>query len=782
MADFFISYNKADRRWAEWIAWQLEEADYTTVLQAWDFTPGTNFVLKMHEAAKEAERTIAVLSPDYLTSIFAAPEWAAAFAQDPMGEKGLLIPLRVRKCDPEGLLAQIVVQDIGGVDEAASKAALLAAVKRGRAKPETKPAFPPTAGRSVTSRPRFPGALPPIWNVPHRRNPNFTGREELLESLHVSLHSGEYAALTQAMHGLGGVGKTQTAIEYAYRYASEYDAVLWVPAEDPAALAGHFAALAGVIGLNVDLADQPAAVAAVQRWLRENSRWLLIFDNSVAAADIQSYLPQTGTGHVIITSRNPEWRRIAKPLPVQRFAPEEAIAFLLARGGRDAEDGDERTAAAALARELGGLALALEQAAAYVETHALSLREYFRLFQQYGEKVLSVERSADYPHTIETVWTISFTAVKSTSSVAAELLALLAFFASDDIPLALIHAGSDIFPAALAELASDELKLQEAIRILRQHSLLEVDEEGLSIHRVVQAVTRNTLSDTDRRSSAELAILSLHAALQGDPRDVSTWRVFSRLASHVSTAAAYCEAEGTRLAEAAFCLNSTGLHLMGIGDYQSAKIYLEQSVRMYKKEHGPDNPNFAAALNNLGAAQQEMNDLPGALASCQRALEIVEGALGPDDPVVATCVNNLGSVQRALGKLSSARASFQRALRIEEQAVGPNHPRIAACVNNLGGLQRLSGDLSAARASYERALRIDEAAYGLNHPDVASDLNNLGIVLEAQGDFAGARLSYERALAILRSILGNDHPKTQVTHENLESLLSKLRSLPRRHK
>ena len=186
MKDFFISYNKADKAWAEWIAWVLEEAKYTTVLQAWDFRPGSNFVLDMDKATKEAERTMTVLSPDFVDSVlYTQPEWFAALARDPKGEKGILVPVMVRQCNLEGLLAQIVYIDLVGLDEPAAKTALLDGVKRGRAKPTTKPSFP--AARPLGSgQPRFPPTLPEIWNVPHlptptlrpRRNPvgppNFT--------------------------------------------------------------------------------------------------------------------------------------------------------------------------------------------------------------------------------------------------------------------------------------------------------------------------------------------------------------------------------------------------------------------------------------------------------------------------------------------------------------------------------------------------------------------------------------------------------------------------------
>jgi HAD superfamily phosphoserine phosphatase-like hydrolase len=163
LKNFFISYNKADRRWAEWIAWQLEEAGYTTIVQAWDFTAGGNFVLDMQKASNEAERTIAVLSEDYLQASFTQPEWASAFAQDPTGEKGLLLPVRVQECKVEGLLRSIVYIDLVGLDQETAKSDLLKKVqqvyKKERAKPDIAPVFPGGGPRSITKKPQFPPDL-----------------------------------------------------------------------------------------------------------------------------------------------------------------------------------------------------------------------------------------------------------------------------------------------------------------------------------------------------------------------------------------------------------------------------------------------------------------------------------------------------------------------------------------------------------------------------------------------------------------------------------------------
>lgn len=491
--NFFISYNRADRGWAEWIAWQLEEAGYRVVLQAWDFRPGGNFVQEMQEAAAGSERTIAVLSPDYLTSSFAAPEWHAAFAQDPTGQRRTLLPVRVRECEPKGLLSQIVYIDLVGLSEAAAKKTLLEGVKRERATPETAPEYPGAAPRAVARKPRFPGALPSIWNVPHRQNPNFSGREALLKSLREALTSGQTAALTQAIAGLGGVGKTQLAIEYLYRYAVDYEIAWWIGAEQPVTLASDYAALAGPLGLpERDAADQTLAVHAVRSELARRRDWLLIFDNAGAPEVVRDYLPQGGAGHTLITSRNPNWSGDARTLNVRVWEREEALRFLLERTGQA-----DVAATRNLAEALGDLPLALEQAAAYVEQTQVTLAEYLRLFRAHQLRVFRpATRPASYKDTVATTWQLAFEKVEAESSLAAEMLNLCAFLAPDNIPRNLVRRWAE---------SADDLAFHEAVAALRHYSLMETTPEFLSVHRLVQAVTRDRLTETDRKTCAEAA-------------------------------------------------------------------------------------------------------------------------------------------------------------------------------------------------------------------------------------------------------------------------------------
>lgn len=397
MANFFVSYNRADRNWAEWIAWQLEEAGYAVIIQAWDFRPGANFVQEMDRAAAQAERTLAVLSPDYLVSEFTAAEWSVAFARDPASKARKLLPVRVRECELRGLLSPIIYVDLVGKDEAAAKEALLAGATSGRGKPDAAPVFPGTTQRSFAKQPRFPGALPRVWNVPHQRNPSFTGRADLLDELHRTLVSGQATTLTQAITGLGGVGKTRLAVEYAYRQAADYDVVWWVKAEEPAALADDYAKLAAQLDLpEQNVPDQRVAIEAVRGRLEQSAGWLLIFDNAREAKAVRDYFPRGGGGHVLVTSRDPNWRGVAHQLSVKVLARAGAVDFLLRRTGQT-----DAVSAEALAAELGNLPLALEQAGAYIEATGKSLSAYLELFRTRQPELLRLEEPlTDYSATV----------------------------------------------------------------------------------------------------------------------------------------------------------------------------------------------------------------------------------------------------------------------------------------------------------------------------------------------------------------------------------------------
>ncbi|HKS40162.1 MAG TPA: FxSxx-COOH system tetratricopeptide repeat protein [Blastocatellia bacterium] len=773
MKDFFISYNKADRTWAEWIAWQLEEADYSVVIQAWDFRPGGNFVLDMQDATADCERTIAVLSDDYLKSKFTAPEWAAAFAQDPTGEKGILLPVRVGECEPKGLLPQIVYIDLVNRDETTAKRALLGGVKRGRKKPDEAPGFPGSS-RTIASKPRFPGSLPAIWNIPFLRNQNFTGREDDLAELRASLIAGETAALVQprAIHGLGGIGKTQLSVEYAYRHGTDYDIVWWIRSEDPVTLASDYASLAVKLELpEKDATEQRVIVEAVKEWLRQNRDWLLIFDNAEDAESVRDYIPRGGMGHIIITSRNPIWAGVAKSLPVTSLPLDKAIEFLLKR----TESKDETTAKT-LAEAVGCLPLALEQASAYIETSGSTMARYLDLFEKRQLELLKRGKpSTEYPDTVATTWSISFQNVKKENEEAAEMLRLCAFFAPDDIPVKIIVEGAEELPKSLTATATDPILFDDALAVLRKYSLIEVEDEKISLHRLVQAVIRHAMNEVEFKKWAGVAVHVVNASFLRDTFDVRTWPSCLPLLPHATVALSHTEAVQFASNNTATLFSKIGVYLQTRAEYSQARRLLERALAIGEATLGLDHPGVATHLNNLGNVLREQGDLDSAKSLYERALAIDEATLGPHDPDVAIDLNNLGDVLQSQGDLDGAKSLYERALTIDEVALGPDHPYVANHLNNLGDLLREQGDLTGAKLLFERALSINESAFGSNHPNVALNLWHLGYMLILQNKVEDAKALIERALQIYREFLGDEHPTTKQIQAYLRLLEEKMK-------
>ena len=771
--DFFISRNGADAAWAEWIAWQLEKKGYTTILQDWDFRPGSNFVLDMQRAASEAVKTIAVLSPSYLAAKFTQPEWAAAFAQDPTGEKGLLIPVRVEKCDVKGLLPQIVYIDLVGLDEAAARERLLQGVKGDRAKPKKSPVFPAAGKTTEKKAPRFPGGLPEICNMPHPRNPNFTGRVELLRDLREALDGKKSAALTQAIHGLGGVGKTQLAIEYAYRYANHYSLIWWVRSETPESLNADWEALARRMNLvsQEDRLEQSQVIEIVRGALEQRTGWLLLFDNAPDPNAIESYIPRS-PGHVLVTSRYSAWGRLARPLPVRVWEPRESVEFLLKRTGHEDE-----AAAGQLAEELGYLPLALEQAAAYVEHAGRSLAGYLGLFRERKLALFQNETSgSDEKATVATTWDISFEQARKDSSAAADLLRLYAFLGPDNIPMEVIVQGSEHIPQPLSAALRDPVELDKAIIALRNYSLVEVDEpepdeRRLSIHRLVQAVTFDRLSKEERKAWAEAAVGVVNKAFPVEAGDVRSWPLCARLGPHAVQAVKHAQKLQVGMESTARLLNQLGMYSQGRAELDQAKDYFERALAIDEKVYGPEHPNVAIHANNIGAILQAQGDLEGAFEWAQRALAFDEKVYGPEHPNVAIVANNIGQILQAQGDLEGALEWTKRALAIGEQAYGPEHPDVAIRANNIGTILKDQGDLEGALEWTERALAIGEQVYGPEHPTVAIYANTIGTILQAQGDLEGALGWTKRALAIDEKVYGPEHPDVAIRANNIGTIL-----------
>jgi len=604
----------------------------------------------------------------------------------------------------------------------------------------------------------MPSSPPPlvlsVWNVPYSRNVNFTGRESILREIREGFVSGDPLRRVQAIHGLGGVGKTQVAMEYAYRHRDEYPIVWWVRAEEPATMLEDFVALAKPLFGGAINAEPETLAEAVKRALENRLNWLLILDNVPGAYAVGRVLPQGSGGHVIITSRNPNWRGVGEPLQLRPWERREAIEFLRKRTGME-----EVEAAGMLAEALGDLPLALEQAGACIEQARITVGQYLERFVTHRRELLQITQpGTDYPETIATTWDISFHKIGGGSRVSKDLLSLLSFLAPDSISRELLKNGVKVLPYPLAGVVKDPVSFDGAVASLLLYSLIDANEQTISLHRLVAAVTRDRMDLSERVRWAELAVRLINEAFSFESIDVGTWDQCSSLLPQVMAVTAHAEALEVVPQVTSALLNDAGRYLLKRGQYLDAKETLERALRLARSIYGDQHPAVSAIVNNLGRVCHRLGQISEAKQYYEWAVAIDEPAFGHDHPHVATVVNNYGLCLMAGGEVEAAREQFKWALAVFEKTSGADHPKLASVINNLGYATKSLGDWNGAHEHFRRALEIAEKKFGPHHPTVASILHNLGDVARGMGNLESARSYFERALAIDRAVYGPTHP------------------------
>jgi hypothetical protein len=530
--DFFISHAGADRAWAEWVAWQLADAGYTVELDVWDWAAGQNFITAMSDALDRCDRVVMLFSTAYFErSRYTTDEWVVAAMHVPGTGDNRLVPMRVESVPAEdmpALLRPVLYRDLFGMDEQRARQGLLEAVA-GPRRPDRKPVFPEhgivgSASRLAGLVPRLPGLIPHAWNIP-ARNPAFTGRDELLIVVRERLLTGT-AAVVQAFQGMGGVGKTQMAAEYAHRFAGTYDLAWWVNSEQAGLIGDQFAALGIALGCVPPEADIEAVRSAVLGELRQRSRWLLVFDNAESPAAIRPWLPG-GSGHVLITSRERRWAEIAVPVEVDVLARPESVAILQGRvTDLDESDADR------LADQLGDLPLAIAQAAGFMAETGMLATQYLDLLRTRAGQLLAQSAPESYPQSLAAGTQLIAGRLDRRDPAAAQLASLCAFLAPEPIP-------EDLFTDASGELAArvaDPLAWRRTLAHLTRQSLARVDQRGLVIHRLTQAILRDRLTPVQAAATRECSEAILATSAPGDQRDPVNWPRWARLMPHLLAA------------------------------------------------------------------------------------------------------------------------------------------------------------------------------------------------------------------------------------------------------
>ena len=620
---------------------------------------------------------------------------------------------------------------------------------------------------------------PALLNIPYHRNSYFTGRKQLLRRLQHLLTTQKTIALVQAISGLGGIGKTQTALEYVYRYKEYYQTILWLRADSNETLFSDVLKLAQLLDLpQKENREQEYIVVAVQRWLKEHTHWLLIFDNADDLTLIQDFLPIGAGGHILLTTRNQLVGPLALPITIDIMNSNEGTLFLLRRSGLLKDDKTLahlssvlRMQAKKIVDEVDGLPLALEQAGAYMQETGCDLLRYLVIYQEQRASLLKQKShtSSDYPESVGTAWSLSFQRIQRTNPLAAELLMLCAFLGPDTIPETLFindvqHLGPTFEPL------SDRALLDAAVRDLRRFSLLNRNAETkmLSIHRLVQVVLKDTLDQVNYSQWTDRVIRLMNAVFPES--DVSLWTQCQLYLPHVQACAKLIEQGDISSPEALHLLEKAGRYLGDRGLYRDAISLLER--KLIKQRH---TPNVACAelvksINDVAMTYMKLAQYPKALLLLQEAVTLSEQSLGLQHPDSAVSLNNLALLHQDLADYTQAEQLYRQALSINEQVLGLEHPEVAINLDNLALLYKMQEKYDHAESLFLRALRIREHIFGPDSLEITYTLTYLGLQYREQGKYAEAETLYLRSLTIRERLLGPEHDDTAQTLNNLAML------------
>lgn len=816
--EIFFSYAREDRVLRDALVKQLSSMTQQGLIQSWGewkISAGSDSDVILGTYLDTSDIILLLISPDFIASEYCrGVEMNRAMERHELGD-ARVIPIILRPADWLGLpFAKLSPLPANGkaVTLWHNKDAAFFEIAKGIRR----------VVEELTTRIRGESTQKgaSIWNVPYRRNPFFTGRENILANLHnIFTVRKASTAPVQALSGLGGIGKTQIAVEYAYRYQSEYHAILWVKANSKGDLLADVVSLAEVLNLvEQNEPDQSLVVDAVKRWLQNHSKWLLILDNIVDLGVVDDFIPSIPKGHILITTRSQATGPLANSIAVEKMEPEEGSLFLLRRAKiimPNALQGDTSQTnyitAMEISRIIDGLPLALDQAGAYIEETRKNLGDYLNLYRRRRDALLRRRGrfSIDHPESVTTTFSLSFEKVESANPAAADLLRFCVFLHPDTIPEEIFSEGSLSLGLILQPLAEDPIRLDEAIEELLKYSLIRrnSDSKTLSIHRLVQAVLKDAMPEEQQREWAERAVLSVNRILQ----DVTyeTWPLYQRyftqvqvsidlinqwkmefqevvrllylLGTYMYERALLIEAEplllqaletskrilSTEHIDTARCLMELGRLYHVQGKYKEAESLLTQALAIRQQVLGLEHSDVAESLSLLGVLYRVQGEYKEAEPLLLHALAIREQMLGPEHPDTAQSLNDLAHLYRIQSKYPEAESLYKRALTIRKQLFGSEHPETADSLNGLAFLYRIQGRYADAELLYQQSLEFRERVLGQEHPDTATSLNNLAFLYYTQGKYAEAEPLYLRALTIREKILGMKHPEMAASLNNL---------------
>jgi tetratricopeptide (TPR) repeat protein len=763
LPDFFISRAGADALFAETIGRIVEDAGHRVVLQQWDFAPH-NFMERMHAALSSGARIIALLSNEYLASKHCESEWLNGIATDPLNTNARLIVLRVNECTPRGLLTALAYWDLVPIRDQPEQVrdVVLTAIKPGRHK-----------GDGLACE-QYWRAARTVLHPEIKPTPSFTGRAQELLKIGNALRPGDAAAITQsaAIFGLGGIGKSTLAREYAYQARDGYAGVWWLNAarakdgKSWERLEKGLVDLGAIFfrGLN-QVEDRAAAARRTLEFIANDGfakPWLLVYDNVDDAAVLRQWAP-VGNAHILVTSRLGAWGAGVAKVEVEEWPMPEAVSYLFKESGRS----DLTTAnVEAIATALGRLPLALSHAAAYLRENENATAESY--LAAIAKHMREAPESAEYGRAVFATFQEQVEQVEARAPGARAILSLAAFYGPDDIPEELFTQAAEHYPAALAQVATSPVKLEKAIGALNRFSLVDFvpDTRTFSVHRLVQAAARDALAG-EASQWLQSALLAASAAFPEPTFD--TWPTCERLVSHVRAVTSQVTADSVRLG---WLLTAAGTYLQERAALADVLPLYERSLAIRDRlaKADPENAGWQRELSvshsKIGDVLVDQGNLPAALDSYQASHAIFD-RLAKADPGnagwqrdLSVSQGNIGDVLRAQRNLPAALDSYQASHAIFDRLAKAD-PGNAGWQRDLSVSQGKIGDVLVDQRNLPAALDSYQASHAIfdrlakadpGNADWQRDLSvsqgKIGDVLLDQGNLPAALDSYQASLAI----------------------------------
>jgi tetratricopeptide (TPR) repeat protein len=813
--EIFYSYAHEDEKQRKELDKHLYNLKRQGLIAGWydrDISAGAEQKLEIATHLNSAQIILLLISPDFMAADYCySDEMERAMERHEAGE-ARVIPILLKAVDWQGApfqKLQKLPRNAKAVMSHSNRSEAFVEIAKGiretlkdlkpvisnnlssptTPKPETLPPLNIDLLRSISTNEEQPDPGP-VFYVPHRRNNFFTAREKILDDLHDAFtkDGASDATTIRVLSGLGGMGKTQIAIEYGYRHQEHYRTVLWARADTPETLFADFVNFADLLKLpGSKEQDQKYTINAVKYWLDKHTNWLLILDNVEDLRVVYEYFPPNSHGHILLTTRTQVSGGIATRQEIEKMKPEEGALLLLKRasiisnGSLDGASLEDKTHAIAISTLVDGLPLALDQAAAYIEETGISLPGYIDLYSKRQAKLLSLRGglAPGHPEPVSTTWSLSFEKVEQANPAAADLLRFFAFLHPDAIPDELISKGAMHLSPPLQSIANDVIELNQAIGELRKYSLVRRNPEGttFSLHRLVQAVLKDAMDEQAQRDWSERTVRAVNEVFP--KAEFKAWSECQRYLPHAQQCLVLIEQWNMTFPEVGRLLNEVGYFLVENGQYPEATSFLKHALALREQIRGPEDLEVAESLNNLAELYRLQGKYSEIEPFYQRALSIREQVLGPMHPDVAKSLNNLARPYHHLKQFDKAIPLYERALSIREQKLGSMHPDLADTLNDLGTLYQAQGQYVQAKPLMERALSIREQALGSTHPDTAISLSNLGSLYREQGQYVQAKPLMERALSIQEQVLGPAHPDTATSLNNLGLLYLSQRNYTR---